>query len=104
MCQNRRQSRPHPPAPDYKAGFGGTGIIPLDKLQDHDAAIARTATLAAQNDIPGFIDTICFIDLYQYAHNEKDIEDISQCRGQECNYCGKFNERQSTTATGDEQR
>jgi len=65
---------------------------------------ARTATLAAQNDIPGFIDTICFIDLYQYAHNEKDIEDISQCRGQECNYCGKFNERQSTTATGDEQR
>jgi hypothetical protein len=72
-----------------------------DGLVQHDAAIAHATTLAAQNDIPGFIDTICFIDLYQYVYNKKDIEDISKCRGKECNYCGKFNESlrtQSTTA------
>ena len=55
-------------------------------------AIARAATLAAQNDIPGFLDTICFIDLVQYVQNDKEIDDISKCRGKDCNYCGKFNE------------
>jgi hypothetical protein len=100
-------SSPHTPAPEHgrwrdKDDPQGCECNTEAGYRLGYAEAARTATLAAQNDIPEFIDTICFIDLYQYVHNEKDIEDISKCRGKECNYCGKFNE-QSTAAEKQEE-
>lgn len=40
------------------------------------------------------IDDFCFVDLYWYIHEtDRESEDVSRCRGESCNYCGKFNRR-----------
>ncbi len=82
-----------------------TACSHIDKCfqqHEHDASIARAATLATLDDIPEFLAAICFVDLWQYVRNEMEAEDITHCRGKDCNYCGKFNESSRRTA-GDEQ-
>lgn len=62
----------------------------------HDAALIAQA----RNDVT--IDDFCIVDLTLYIQQSAMAsEDVSRCRGKECNYCGKFNE---SLRTGGEPR
>lgn len=58
--------------------------------KQHDAQIAKAAR--EQFTFADAIEMFCYIDIYQYFDETRDIEDVSRCQGKECNYCGKFNE------------
>lgn len=111
------RSRPTPSTPDckkywqYRADSGHlyhlvydlTGTMPTEETlgdslikildmwevrSEHDATIRNEVT----------IDDFCICDLTRYIQESSmSSDDVSRCRGKECNYCGKFNESLRST-------
>ncbi len=37
------------------------------------------------------IEDFCFIDIFDYTNHGRVSDDVGRCKGESCNYCGKFN-------------
>jgi len=44
-------------------------------------------------DIGGILESLCKTDLYWYNKGVTEGEDVGKCRGKDCNYCGRYNEK-----------
>jgi len=44
-------------------------------------------------DIGEILESLCKTDLYWYIKGVTEGEDVGKCRGKDCNYCGRYNEK-----------
>ena len=44
-------------------------------------------------DVGGILESLCKTDLYWYNKGVTEGEDVGKCRGKDCNYCGRYNEK-----------
>jgi len=44
-------------------------------------------------DIGEILESLCKTDLYWYNKGVTEGEDVGKCRGKDCNYCGRYNEK-----------
>ena len=44
-------------------------------------------------DVGGILESLCKTDLYWYNKGVTEGEDVGICRGKDCNYCGRYNEK-----------
>jgi hypothetical protein len=56
-------------------------------------AIERINRLQETLDVGGILESLCKTDLYWYNKGVTEGEDVGKCRGKDCNYCGRYNEK-----------
>jgi len=44
-------------------------------------------------DVGGILESLCKTDLYWYNKGVTEGESVGKCRGKDCNYCGRYNEK-----------
>ena len=44
-------------------------------------------------DVGEILESLCKTDLYWYIKGVTEGEDVGKCRGKDCNYCGRYNEK-----------
>ena len=74
------------------------GISSCCSLPTHsDFQSERAAVLDNQIsnmlDIGEILESLCKTDLYWYNKGVTEGEDVGKCRGKDCNYCGRYNEK-----------
>ena len=76
---------------------------PIEPIIDADTNQAQQGILDGAEDIQSERDTVldigeileslCKTDLYWYIKGVTEGEDVGKCRGKDCNYCGRYNEK-----------
>jgi hypothetical protein len=66
---------------------------------EHTAKVGCASHSDFQSGWDTVLDDCCNIDLTEYTRGERESDEVGLCRGRECNYCGRYNEklRQSKT-------
>jgi len=66
---------------------------------EHTAKVGCASHSDFQSGWDTVLDDCCNIDLTEYTRGERESYEVGLCRGRECNYCGRYNEklRQSKT-------
>lgn len=66
-------------------------VDPRPPIDDSFRSIAKTTNQIKENFEPWeLLDMLCWADVVLHVQYSKDAEDIGFCKGESCNYCGKF--------------
>jgi len=74
---------------NFAGRWYGTPETLREKLRSFPHKSERDTVL----DVGGILESLCKTDLYWYNKGVTEGEDVGICRGKDCNYCGRYNEK-----------
>jgi len=81
---------------EYRIFRNGAFFAMFDNRKDAEevmTVMTHKSERAAVLDIGEILESLCKTDLYWYIKGVTEGEDVGKCRGKDCNYCGRYNEK-----------
>jgi len=81
---------------EYRIFRNGAFFAMFDNRKDAEEVMTVMTYKSERDtvlDVGGILESLCKTDLYWYNKGVTEGEDVGKCRGKDCNYCGRYNEK-----------